>query len=156
MANLISLPLDIQHHILSYLLSPRDIASLSVQCKTLHRLCDMSTRHTYHGVKIEPSTEPLDTAFALLMDTLRRPALRRYVRHIEVRAAPPRRVRYTRLEPQRELSEEDMRLLRNAVKQAGFEEPDLEGQVLNMLLQRMDYGTTYSGSLYVPPWPGLI
>ncbi|KAL3453537.1 hypothetical protein BJX65DRAFT_264230 [Aspergillus insuetus] len=145
MATLPSLPLDIQHHILSYLLSPRDIASLSTQCKTLHRLCDMSTRHKYHSVKIEPSTDSIDTAFTLLMDILRRPVLGRYIRHIEVRAAPPRRVRYTQLEPQREISEGDMRLLRGAVKNAGFGDLDLEGQVVNMLLQRMDYGTTYSG-----------
>ncbi|KAL2838573.1 hypothetical protein BJX68DRAFT_259173 [Aspergillus pseudodeflectus] len=145
MATLTSLPLDIQQHIISYLLSTRDVAALSAQCKSLHRLCDMETRHMYHSVKIEPKTGSLDIAFDILMDILRRPALGHYVRHIEVRAPPPLRLDYTEQDPQRELGEADMRLLRHAVRAAGFEAPELQGRVVNMLFQRMDYGLVHVG-----------
>ncbi|KAJ0426195.1 hypothetical protein BJY00DRAFT_273164 [Aspergillus carlsbadensis] len=145
MASLTSLPLDLQKHIISYLLSTRDVAALSTQCKSLHRLCDMEARHTYHRVKIEPKTGSIDIAFDLLMDIIRRPALGHYIRHIEVRTTPPRRVQYIESDPQRQLSEADMRILQNAARKAGFVEPDQERQLLNMLLQRMDYGTTYFG-----------
>jgi hypothetical protein len=150
MATLTSLPLDIQQHIISYLLSTRDVAALSAQCKSLHRLCDMETRHTYHSVKIEPKTGSLDIAFDILMDLLRRPALGHYIRHIEVRAPPPLRLDYTEQDPQRELGEADMRLLRHAVRSAGFEGPELQGRVVNMLLQRMDYGLVHLGIQYEP------
>ncbi|KAL3481780.1 hypothetical protein BJX99DRAFT_253304 [Aspergillus californicus] len=103
MATLTTLPLDIQYHILSYLLSLRDVAALSKQCKTLHDLCDMEMRHMYHTVKIEARTGSLDIAFHLLMSILRRPALGHYVRHIEVCATSTRRVPYTEQDPERNL-----------------------------------------------------
>ncbi|KAL2846918.1 hypothetical protein BJY01DRAFT_167953 [Aspergillus pseudoustus] len=146
MPTLTSLPLDIQQHIISYLISIRDVAALSTQNKALHRLCDMEMRHMYHSAKIEGNSGSLDIAFDLLLDILRRPALGHYIRHIEVRGREPRRLQYTEREPQRELSVEDTQLLRNAIRKAGFPEEE-ESRILNMVLQRMDYKGVKFGTI---------
>ncbi|KAL2811886.1 hypothetical protein BJX63DRAFT_398001 [Aspergillus granulosus] len=139
-----SLPLDIQQHIISYLIPIRDVAALSIQNKSLHRLCDMEMRRMYHSVKIKGTRGSVDTAFDLLMDILRRPALGHYIRHIEVRAQEPRHVQYTEQKPQRELDENDVHLLRAAIRTAGF--ADQENRVLNMLLRRISHNSTRWGS----------
>ncbi|KAL3455979.1 hypothetical protein BJX64DRAFT_271426 [Aspergillus heterothallicus] len=138
MPSLTSLPRDVHQHIISYLLSVRDVASLSKTCKALHHMCDMELRHEYHSVKIEGNRGSLNIAYDLLIGILRRPVLGHYIRHVEVRAREPRRLAYKEQEPQREIDEEELNLLRGAIRNAGFEGEE-EGPMLNMLAQRMSY-----------------
>lgn len=51
---------------------------------------------------------------------------------------------YSEAEPQRDLSDEELKLLRNAIRRGGFEGIQ-EDRVLNMLLQRMDNSDTIFG-----------
>ncbi|RDW67503.1 F-box protein [Aspergillus mulundensis] len=135
MATLTSLPLDIQQHIISYLLSNRDVAALSLQSRTFHQLCDMQTRRKYHKIRIAPNTGSLDRAFNLLLDILRRPSLGRYVRQIKVHARLPMHVEYMQRQSQRDIGSQDEQLLRSAVERAGFTAE--EDRIVNMLMQRM-------------------
>jgi hypothetical protein len=54
------------------------------------------------------------------------------------------RMDYSEAEPQRDLSDEELKLLRNAIRRGGFEGIQ-EDRVLNMLLQRMDNSDTIFG-----------
>ncbi|KAL2816487.1 hypothetical protein BJX63DRAFT_430185 [Aspergillus granulosus] len=138
MPTLTSLPFDVQRHIISYLHSVRDYAALSIQCRALHQLCDMETRRRYHKIQILPNTSSLDTAFGQLMEILRRPHLGHYVRQLEVCTREPQHLEYAKQEPQREINDEDKKLLEKAVQNAGF--ADSDSLIFNMLQQRMAYG----------------
>ncbi|QQK45246.1 F-box domain protein [Penicillium digitatum] len=117
----LSLPLEIHQRVISYLLSNRDVAALSAQCRTLHSLCDMATRKKYHRVSVSSNDEDnIEISFALLMEILKRPSLGDYVRHIECRTATSRHLDYKQVNSQRDLSNEEMTLVREAVKKGGF------------------------------------
>lgn len=68
---------------MTFLQSPRDIAALSQQCRSLHRLCDMPLRRKYRRVKLQ-SERDLKVAFDMLLSILRAPYLGSYVRHLRV------------------------------------------------------------------------
>lgn len=139
----LSLPLEIHQRVISCLLSNRDVAALSVQCRTLHSLCDMATRKKYHRIGVSSCEEAIDKPFALLMDILKRPSLGNYVRHIECRTATSRHMDYKQVNSQRDLSNEEMTLVREAVKKGGFTGPQ-EDRVVNMLMQRMEKTARFS------------
>ncbi|KAJ5780220.1 hypothetical protein N7457_005380 [Penicillium paradoxum] len=133
----LALPLEIHQRILSYLLSHRDVAALSIQCRTLHAMCDMAMRKKYHRIRVSLGEENVGNAFELLMDILRRPRLGQYVSCIE--CCPPVRWHkdWEEVEYQRDLSKEDMSLVRRAVRIGGFTGPK-EERVVNMLMQRSE------------------
>ncbi|CAG8242237.1 unnamed protein product [Penicillium salamii] len=134
----ITLPLEIHCQIISYLLSNSDVAALSIQCRTLHSICDMASRKRYHQIDISEAELSVDDSFNFLMDILKQPHLALYVRHLKYRVPMSRHSDYKEAEPMRELSSEDMSLIRNAVKMGGFTGPK-QDRVVNMLMQRVDY-----------------
>ncbi|KAE8371009.1 hypothetical protein BDV26DRAFT_287110 [Aspergillus bertholletiae] len=77
MALLTDLPVEIHHQILSFLPSHRDVAALSIQCRSLHAQCDMIMRKKYRRVRIDSDDKSLNKAFATLMEVLKRPSLGR-------------------------------------------------------------------------------
>lgn len=133
----LSLPLELHERIISCLLSNRDVAALSLQCRALHAMCDMRTRQRYHRISISSSEENVDNAFEFLMDILRRPNLGQYVRHIECGKPTTRHMDYKEVEYERVLSSDDMSLVRKAVNQGGFKGPK-ENRIVNMLMRRMN------------------
>lgn len=140
--SLLSLPLETHQRVITYLLSHRDVAALSVQCRTLHSLCDMATRKKYHRISVSSGEEGIDKPFALLMDILKRPSLGNYVRHIECCKATSRHMDYKEANSQRDLSNEEMILLRKAARKGGFKGPQGD-RVVNMLMQRMEQTATF-------------
>ncbi|KAJ5357165.1 hypothetical protein N7541_004323 [Penicillium brevicompactum] len=133
----LALPLEIHCQIISYLLSNRDVAALSIQCRALHSMCDMAARKKYHQIIITEGESGVDTAFEFLLDILKRPELALYVRHLENNTVVTRNMDYKEAEPMRELSTEEMTLFRKAVRMGGFLGAK-EDRVVNMLMQRMD------------------
>ncbi|KAE8417094.1 hypothetical protein BDV36DRAFT_296410 [Aspergillus pseudocaelatus] len=145
MALLTDLPIEIHHRILSFVHSHRDVAALSIQCRSLHTLCDMSMRKKYRRVRIDSNDKSLNKAFAMLMEILKRPSLGRYVRHIECSKGPPCFDDYTeRTNSLRDLNDKEMQLLRAAICRAGFTGSET-GRILNMVMQ------TEAGE--ERPWP---
>ncbi|CAI7601843.1 unnamed protein product [Penicillium glandicola] len=138
----LSLPLEIHQRIISCLLSNRDVAALSVQCRILHSMCDMATRKKYHRISVSSGEENIDKPFELLMDILKRPSLGNYVRHIECCTPTNRHMDYKEAKSQRDLSNKEMNLVRKAVRQGGFTGPQ-EDRVINMLMQRMEKTATF-------------
>ena len=135
MITLTNLPNEILQQIISSLESHQDVAALSIQCHSLHALCDLPTRKKYRQIRIVPVDWSLDIAFARLMEILKQPRLGRYVRCIENWEKPMESEHYVLGEDQRKLPEEEMQLLRAATQEAGF--VDSEGEaVVNMLLQK--------------------
>lgn len=63
MAGFQDFPPEIVQEIISYLLSHRDVANLSIQCRFLHQLCDMDTRRKYRQLRITPDRQSLTCAF---------------------------------------------------------------------------------------------
>lgn len=134
-----SLPDEILLQILSYLSSHTDAAALSLQCHRWHRLCDMSNRRKYRRVKLR---ETLDFAVALRMlrSILKTPQFGGYVRYIELNRSPWLDYSYFassyKIKPaQRSLCQEDRDRLTRAIRRAGFDSPEEQEKVLNVLLQ---------------------
>lgn len=138
----LSLPLEIHQRIISFLLSNHDVAALSLQCRTLHSLCDMTTRKKYHRISVSAGEEDIDKPFALLMDILKRPSLGNYVRHVECCTATSSHMDYKQVKSQRDLSNEEIDLVKKAVKKGGFTGLQLD-RVVNMLMRRMEKTATY-------------
>lgn len=105
-------------------------------------MCDMATRKQYHRINILQGEFGVDRAFEFLMEILKRPELALYVRHVENHTAVTCYTDYRESEPMRELSTEEMTLIRKAVRMGGFIGPK-EDQVVNMLMQRMDNALNY-------------
>lgn len=135
MVTLTNLPNEVLQQIISYLHFNRDVAALSIQCHSLHALCDMATRKKYRQIRIAPINWSLDIAFARLMGILKQPRLGRYVRCIENWEKPMESEHYVLGEDQRKLPEEEMQLLCAATQNAGFVSSEGEA-VMNMLLQK--------------------
>lgn len=132
---LIGLPIEILHRVLSYLPSHRDVAAVALQCRALAEICEMRARKQFVNIKVSHRKKSIDPAFEQLMRILKRPILGHYVRYIEcIPKALESGADYVMREYQRDLSEEEMRLLRAAVRNAGFE--GSEDRVVNMLMQR--------------------
>jgi hypothetical protein len=138
----LSLPYEIHQRIISYLLSNRDVAALSIQCRTRHTICDMATRQKYHRIIVSSEEERIDNAFDLLMNILKCPTLGQYVRQVECWEATSRDSDYKEIKYQRDLSDEEMGLLRKAVRKGGFTGPK-EEPVVNMLMQRIEKAGSY-------------
>ncbi|KAJ5375685.1 hypothetical protein N7517_007691 [Penicillium concentricum] len=102
----------------------------------------MATRKKYHRISVSSGEEDIDRPFALLMDILKRPNLGNYVRHVECCTATCMRMDYKEVESQRDLSNEEMNLVRSAVRKGGFTAQ--EDRVVNMLTQRMDKTATFA------------
>ncbi|OOO12529.1 hypothetical protein OAory_01002780 [Aspergillus oryzae] len=139
------LPIEIQHRILSFLHAHRDVAALSIQCRSLHALCDMPMRKKYRRLRIDSKDKSLNKAFGMLMEILKRPRLGRYVRHLECSKGPTCYEDYTeRTNSLRDLSDQEKQLLRAAICKAGFTGSET-GRILNMVMQ------TEAGE--ERPWP---
>ncbi|KAI9929540.1 hypothetical protein ASPWEDRAFT_183991 [Aspergillus wentii DTO 134E9] len=134
----LTLPPEVHHRIISHLLSNRDVANFSIQCRTLHALCDMETRKKYNRIHITGRDEGIDRAFNLLMDIIRRPSLGYFVRQIDHWQPLRGPEEYKEGVFERELSDEDMRLLASAVRKAGFVDRN-ERRVINMLMQKKQH-----------------
>ncbi|KAF4235731.1 hypothetical protein CNMCM8980_003225 [Aspergillus fumigatiaffinis] len=132
------LPDEVLLHILSYLPSHADAAALSLQCHRWHRLCDMTTRRKYRRVKLRETLD-LAVAFKILRSILKTPQYGRYVRHIELNRSPSVGYGivqlYTVKPPQRSLRPKDQERLTAAIRRAGFESPQEQEKMLNILLQ---------------------
>lgn len=135
MATLTNLPNDVLQQIISYLHFHRDVAALSIQCHSLHGLCDMATRKKYRQIRIAPINWGLDIAFARLMGILKQPRLGHYVRCIENWEKPMESKHYVLGEDQQKLPEEEMQLLRAATQKAGFVSSEGEA-MMNILSQK--------------------
>ena len=133
----LSLPLEVLHRIISYLLSIYDVAALSRQCRALHSLCDMVARGKYYRIKICSEKQNTDEPLALIMDILKRPILGHYVRKVDS-TRPPVNGWFTVHEEvkfQRDLSNEEIGLVRKALRNGGF--TSLQGdRVVNMLMKK--------------------
>lgn len=132
--SLLSLPLEIQLEVLSYC-SIDDISFLSISCRTLQTVCDLENREKFHEIIIHCDDESRNAAFDLLMAILKQPYLGHYVRHIECRDPISILEIYPQRDHQRELGDNDLSLLRDAVGNAGFT-GSKQDQVLNMLMQQ--------------------
>ncbi|KAJ5971870.1 uncharacterized protein N7479_001788 [Penicillium vulpinum] len=133
-----SFPDEILLRILSYLPSHTDAAALSLQCHRWHRLCDMSNRRKYRRIKLR---EPFDltVAFKMLRSILKTPQYGRYIRYIELNRSPSLDYgyvhSYTVKPPQWPIRPKDQVRLTAAVRRAGFNCPEEQEKVLNILLQ---------------------
>ncbi|OQE34808.1 hypothetical protein PENCOP_c015G01691 [Penicillium coprophilum] len=136
----LNLPLEVHQRIISCLLSNRDVAALSAQCRTLNSMCNMATRKKYHRIIVSSCEEDIDNSFALLMDILKEPSLGNHVRHVECRNPASVYMDYTEAKSQRDLSNEELDFVRNAVRKGGFTAQ--EDRLVNMLMQRMDKTAT--------------
>jgi hypothetical protein len=150
-----SLPDEVLLHILSYLPSHADAAALSLQCHRWHRLCDMTTRRKYRRVKLRETLD-LAVAFKILQSILKTPQYGRYVRHIELNRSPSVGSGivqlYTVKPPQRSLRPKDQERLTAAIRRAGFESPQEQEKMLNILLQNpasMEYDFPLPAPLFI-------
>ncbi|KAF7157169.1 hypothetical protein CNMCM6106_002251 [Aspergillus hiratsukae] len=115
--SLISLPEEVLQGVIDSFSSHRDVASLSLQCRRIHRLCEMSTRRKYRRVRLR-NTSDFAKAFGMLLSILKKPRLGLYVRNIELKRSPA--LGYA---------------LEEAIKRLGFESVQKQEKILNMLLQ---------------------
>lgn len=143
------LPLEIQQRVLFFLHSHRDFAALSVQCRSLHFLCDMPRRRKYRRIYITNSRQSFNRGFSMLMDILKRPSLGEHVRHIEYNVDCCTWTVPNPQQPRRELSGQELQLLRAAVRRAGFV-GDEGLRVLDLLLELINFDVTkYATRRYV-------
>lgn len=96
----------------------RDLSSLSCLCRRLNNLIDMKARKRYHRIYLR-TPHDLHLAYDLLMEALRSPGLRLYVREIELQRpdwVPP-------LDPEFELDmdwdHEDVAVIRKSIRAKG-------------------------------------
>ncbi|KAJ5972971.1 uncharacterized protein N7479_002889 [Penicillium vulpinum] len=96
-------------------------------------------RKKYQRISVSSGEENIDESFAFLMDILKRPSLGNYVRHVECCKSIYEygHIDYKEVKSQRDLSNEEMNLVRNAVRKGGFKGTQ-EDRVVNMLMQRME------------------
>ena len=130
----LGLPHEI-HRIVSHLLSNRDAPALFSSKRDLHAMCDLTEREKYRRVRITAGDQSIEDAFEFLMDILKRPCLGAFVERIDYIKTPKYGIDYTEKEYERNLSDEEMRLLRTAVRNAGFS-GTREERVVNMLMQK--------------------
>ncbi|KAL6237946.1 hypothetical protein BDW75DRAFT_248149 [Aspergillus navahoensis] len=100
------------------------LPSVALTCKRLNGLCDMDGRRSYHYISIN-SFRDCNAAFNLLLGLLRKPRLGRL--NVPFINPPPIW--------KRNLPDGDVKLLRAAVRNAGFEGCH-EQRVMDMLMQR--------------------
>ncbi|KAL5046448.1 hypothetical protein BDW71DRAFT_197636 [Aspergillus fruticulosus] len=100
------------------------LPSVALTCKRLNGLCDMDSRRSYYYIAIR-SFFDCKTAFNMLLDVLRKPRLGRL--NVPFINPPPIW--------KRNLPDQDVKLLRAAVRNAGFEGRH-EQRVMDMLMQR--------------------
>ncbi|KOS48628.1 hypothetical protein ACN38_g323 [Penicillium nordicum] len=104
----------------------------------------MAKRKKYHRISVSSGEEDIDKPFALLMDILKRPSLGNYVRHVECCTATSSHMDYKQVKSQRNLSNEEIDLVQEAVKKGGFTGLQVD-RVFNILMQRMEKTATYDG-----------
>jgi hypothetical protein len=110
--------------------------TLALTCKRCSVLCNIDERRSYHCIFIHSFLD-CSAAFKKLLAILRKPRLGRYVRHLEVNMQSRLNVPFSILPSiwERNLPDEDVKLLRAAVRNAGFEGRH-EQRVMQMLMQR--------------------
>lgn len=96
--------------------------------------CEKADDGAYRQILINDDQHNLEYTFQLLMNIVRRPCLGHFVKRIEYVYEPSTGDDYPELPYQRDLSADDMRLLRRAVENAGFQ-GDKEEKIINMLMQ---------------------
>jgi hypothetical protein len=133
MVLLTDLPVEIQLRVLFFLRSQRDVAALSIQCRSLNVLCDMPHRKKCRRIRITNSRQSFNRGFNMLMDILKRPSLGEHVRHIEYNVDYLTNDHNPK-QPRREVSSQEMQLLRAATHRAGFV-GDEGYRVIDLLLE---------------------
>lgn len=132
----------------------RDVSSLSLQSRRIHRLCEMSTQRKYRRVRLR-NTSDFAKAFRMLLSILKTPRLGLFVRNIQLERSP--RVQYEVVESyqlraaERVLDLDDMLKLEEAIRHLGFKSVDKEEKILNISLQdpaNMEYGAILCLDLY--------
>ncbi|KAJ5605008.1 hypothetical protein N7510_010162 [Penicillium lagena] len=103
-----------------------------------HSSCEKADRETYRQILIDDDEHNLTYTFQLLMNIVRRPCLGHFVKRIKYVHRPNSGDDYPELPYQRDLCADDMRLLRRAVENAGFQ-GDKEDKIINMLMQKKLY-----------------
>lgn len=96
--------------------------------------CEKVDRAAHRTIFVNDDQHNLEYTFQLLMDIVRRPCLGHFVKRIEYVCWPADGDDYPELPYQRNLAADDMRLLRRAVQNAGFQ-GDKEERIINMLMQ---------------------
>lgn len=99
-----------------------------------HSSCEKADRGAYRQILINDDQHNLEYTFQLLMNIVKRPCLGHFVKRIEYVYRPSTNDDYPELPYQRDLSADDMRLLRRAVENAGFQGEKGE-KIINMLMQ---------------------
>jgi len=107
-------------------------------------MCDMATRKKYRQISVSSGQEGIERAFNFLMEILKRPSLGLYVRHVECHKAVSWHTDYKETKPMRDLSTEEVDLIRAAVRMGGFIGRK-EDRVVNMLMQTMDNALSVFG-----------
>ncbi|KAJ5701387.1 hypothetical protein N7488_008935 [Penicillium malachiteum] len=130
----LSLSPEIYARVIFYVPSIRDLAALSQTCRALNSLCDMKMRERFYRIRVYPNDTSINETFGLLMEILKRRSLGHYVCEIEQYWRPASEISYEKKEEQRDLSTEEMDLIRAAVQRAGFIGPH-ESAMINMLMQ---------------------
>ena len=150
-----SLTDEVLLHILFYLPSHADAAALSLQCHRWHQLCDLANRRKYCRVKLRETLD-LAVAFKILRSILNTPQYWRYIRHIELNRSPSLSYgivqSYTVKPPQRSLQPKNQEQLTAAIRRAGFESPQEQEKMLNILLQNpasMEYDFPFPSPFFV-------
>ncbi|KAL4971960.1 hypothetical protein BDW66DRAFT_163283 [Aspergillus desertorum] len=100
------------------------LCSIALTCKRLYGLCNVDDRRSYHYISIR-SFRDCNAAFQMLLAILRKPRLGR----LNVPFVNPSPIW------ERNLPDEDIKLLRAAVRNAGFEGRH-EQRMMDMLMQR--------------------
>lgn len=106
--------------------------------------CEKADRGAYRKILVNDDQHNLEYTFQLLMDIVGRPCLGHFVKRIEYAYMPSDGDDYPELPYQRNLSADDMYLLRRAVQNAGFR-GNKEEKIINMLMQtKLDHDLGYN------------
>lgn len=120
MANLSDLPDEVLLEIIANVPLCRDLAALSLQCRRLNAICDMTTRKWYDRIRLQQENDG-DHALALLRGIIRHPWRGQYVRHIRFDHTGYRVVDFWYGKPpDGEVQEDDQLRLMEVAREAGF------------------------------------
>ncbi|KAJ5389901.1 uncharacterized protein N7496_000969 [Penicillium cataractarum] len=128
----------------SVLRSLSDCHASELSGPSFGRSCEKADREAYRKIFINDDQHNLEHTFQLLMDIVKRPCLGHFVERIEYVLTPSDGGDYPELPYQRNLSADDMHLLRRAVQNAGFL-GNKEERIINMLMQtKLDHDLGYN------------
>jgi hypothetical protein len=125
---------NLSSHNITRLFSYRNPTDQSVSNLSSRSLCENADQEAYRRIFINDDQHHFEQTFQLLMNIVKRPCLGHFVQRIEY-VYPTEGGDYPGLPHQRDLSADDMRLLRRAVENAGFKDGK-EDRIISMLMQK--------------------